>query len=309
MNARRRRLAFSCVALGALCSAAHAQTQAPERTMQLDFVRAPDGLPLCTAEIGPTDAPAIVLVHGFTQSYAVFKRQFESDLARRFRLVAFDLRGHGCSGKPWTEEAYKDTRIWANDVRAVLEAKKVEKPLLVGWSFGGFVLMDYVRHHGTNGLRGLVLVGSHGGLAPPPTDPAVLARLEKQREANRNASPDVEAKIAGGDQFMKLMSAKPLPEDIARIMFVANQLLPAYAQRAMSTRSLANEDVIPKLDVPVTFLIGGKDFAATPEVLGALAKRIPGSRVMVYADSGHSPFAEEPERFNADVAALAGEKN
>jgi pimeloyl-ACP methyl ester carboxylesterase len=71
------------------------------RTAELGFVPSSDGVPLCVYETGRREAPALLFVHGMSQSCAVFKRQFESDLARDYHLVALDLRGHGCSGKPW----------------------------------------------------------------------------------------------------------------------------------------------------------------------------------------------------------------
>jgi pimeloyl-ACP methyl ester carboxylesterase len=277
----------------------------PGEAAESGFVEAPDGIPLCVYETGRPDAPALLFIHGFSQSYAVFKLQYQSDLARDFRIVAFDLRGHGCSGKPWKASAYDRPDIWAADVRAVMRAKKLVRPVIVGWSYGGYIIADYVRAYGTADVAGLVLIGSNGGLLPPPTDPQVLAGQAKAREAALDTSPDIEAGIAGGHAFVTLMSAHPLAPDLAEIMFVTNQMLPAYARRAMAGRNLQNDDVVPKFKAPTLFIIGDKDRSQSPAVMTTLAAALPNAKLSVYPDAGHATFADAPERFDAELRTFA----
>lgn len=56
---------------------------------------APDGTRLSVRVYGPEGAPEIVFVHGIAQSQLAFQHQVESELAQRYRLVTYDLRGHG----------------------------------------------------------------------------------------------------------------------------------------------------------------------------------------------------------------------
>ena len=266
---------------------------------QFGYVTAPDGVPLCVFETGNPQGKELLLIHGFSQSYAVFKRQYEGPLAADHRIVAFDLRGHGCSGKPWAESAYASTRTWADDVDAVIRARKLQRPLLVAWSFGGYVSVNYVEHHGTQGIAGIVMVGSNAGLLPAPTDPAVIARLEAARAANANRLPDIEAGIAEGRGFVKLMTAKPAPPDMAEIMFATNQMLPAYARRAMSRRSLQHDAVLPRMTTPTLLLVGDQDGSQSVEVLAGLAKRLPDGQLKVMAGAGHAAFIDSPAEFEA----------
>ena len=67
-----------------------------------------------------------------------WSRQLDSELARDHRLVAMDLRGHGLSEKP--RDAYGDSRLWADDVRAVIDALNLDRPVLCGWSHGPLVI-------------------------------------------------------------------------------------------------------------------------------------------------------------------------
>lgn len=276
----------------------------PPAGTDMHFVRAADGTPLCVRTAGPVSAPAIVLLHGFAQSQAVFKRQFESGLARDFRLVAFDLRGHGCSGKPWSPNAYVDPAIQAADVRAVIEATGLVRPLLVGWSFGGYVISDYLRTYGAEGLSGVVLASSHGGLIGTGDGPA-LERQRQQRGLARTALPGIDEGILRGHQFVRLMSAKPLPADLAEIMFVANQMFPTYVHRAMADIRLDNTDLLQRYALPTRFIVGAQDRSMQGGALESLAASMPQATVVVFGNSGHSPFAEEPARFNEELRRAA----
>jgi non-heme chloroperoxidase len=57
-----------------------------------------------------------------------------SDLADDYRLVAMDIRGHGFSDKP--RDGYTDSRLWADDVNAVIQALSLDGSILCGWSYG-----------------------------------------------------------------------------------------------------------------------------------------------------------------------------
>ncbi len=69
-----------------------------------------------------------------------------SELADTFRLVALDLRGHGLSDKPL--DGYADSKMWADDIHAVIRALRLDHPVLCGWSYGALVILDYIRHYG-----------------------------------------------------------------------------------------------------------------------------------------------------------------
>ena len=81
------------------------------------------------------------------------------DLATRFRVIAVDLRGHGYSDAPAT--GYDDPKNWADDVAAVLAGEGIESgAILLGWSYGGIVLSDYLTAYGTGAVAGVVYSGS-----------------------------------------------------------------------------------------------------------------------------------------------------
>ncbi|WP_347864800.1 alpha/beta fold hydrolase [Planktomarina sp.] len=80
------------------------------------------GVQLCVHDLGPETAPAIILVHGWSQCHLSFVRQ--SELAERFRLILPDLRGHGQSDKPLDPACYDNSRPWAEDMQAIITSKR-----------------------------------------------------------------------------------------------------------------------------------------------------------------------------------------
>ena len=290
------------VALAVLAALAAASTVAAPK---VEFLTAPDGVPLCVAETGNPQGPPIVFVHGYSQTYAVFSRQFESELGQTYRLLALDMRGHGCSGKPWTESAYAGSRPWADDIATLLKAKHVSRPVLVGWSAGGYWITDYVREYGTGNLAGLVFAGSHGGLMSAEINPALPDMSKAIGAALRVYPPDIPETIARGEQFASRMSAHPLPDDIRRTMYAATLMLPVYAHRAMATRTMDNSDFASHMDLPILMIMGDQDRFATQEQIRALTVALPDARLSVYPDAGHASFAEQPVRFNRELAEFA----
>src|SRR6202790_4344818 len=98
-------------------------------------VKTPDGLTIAAQEWGNPNGPEILFIHGFSQSHLSWIRQVDSDLAKDFRMVTYDLRGHGSSDKPFEPERYKDSKAWGDEVQAVIDAAALKRPVLVGWSY------------------------------------------------------------------------------------------------------------------------------------------------------------------------------
>ncbi len=118
------------------------------------------GVRLHAREWGNPEGPPIVFIHGWSQSDLCWLKQVHGDLARRFRIVTFDLRGHGLSEKPAGPEHYADGQAWADDLAAVIDQTGLERPILVAWSYGGYVVADYLRAYGDARIGGIDLVGA-----------------------------------------------------------------------------------------------------------------------------------------------------
>src|ERR1700729_1611722 len=146
-------------------------------------IRGGGGVTLHAREWGRPDGPAILFVHGWSQCDMCWDAQVRSPLAERFRMVTFDNRGHGMSEKPFNADCYTDERLWADDVAAVIEQTNLDRPVLVGWSYGGFIAADYVRAYGGTGIAGIDLVGAAVLLRPPSFDHIGPGFLENAPDA------------------------------------------------------------------------------------------------------------------------------
>src|SRR4051794_39560785 len=144
-----------------------AQQQTPAEPVRSYEVRGGGDTVLRAREWGTADGPAVLFIHGWTQSDLCWRALVSGELADRLRMVTFDLRGHGDSEKPTDSSRYTDERLWADDLAAVIAETGLERPLLVAWSYGGFVVADYVRRYGDQAIAGVNLVGGAMVMRPP----------------------------------------------------------------------------------------------------------------------------------------------
>jgi pimeloyl-ACP methyl ester carboxylesterase len=282
-------------------------SRAAEPVLEFTTVAGAAGVPLNVVTTGARTGRPVVFVHGIGQSYLAFENQLRSSLGRNLFLVAFDLRGHGNSGKPWSPEAYSDRSIWAQDLDSVIRALGLRDPLLVGWSYGTLVVLDYVRVHGTQGIGGIVLTGAYGGLTlpdtrqpPPPPDPK-YARLRDDL-----ASADLERKWRAAHAMAAYLTARPMPAPWIERAAALSLLLPQTARVGMYRQPFDNTDLIPVLQtVPMLVMIGGKDASAHEAEGRQLVAALPRARLEMYPADGHSVFIESPERFNRELSRFA----
>ena len=197
---------------------------------QESFVRTPDGLSLSVREWGKPDGPEILLIHGQAQCYLSFSRQTGSALAAKFRLVTFDLRGHGRSDKPLQPHYYQGSQAWADDVAAVIEAKQLRRPVLVGWSMGGRVIRNYLMHRGDARLSGINFLASRPIEDPGNVGPGSLAM-------RGSAEFDFAARLRAEIGFLRDCFAKPLEGDDLLLAVAYNMLVPPPVRDAIAAWS------------------------------------------------------------------------
>lgn len=290
-------LAAGVVAL----AAAQAQSLVPGKAStqfegaRFSTVEGAGGVPLNVVEIGDPKRPAVLLIHGYRQSYLSWYRQFASTLAGRCRLVAFDLRGHGNSGQPWQPEAYDNAQVWADDVARVIAATQLAKPLLVGWSFGANVALDHLRVHGQQGVAGLVIVASGASMATPPRTPAFEAIVQTV------VSPDIELNLAtrlGGAE--RVYSSQVVgPEMMAKLSAVSMRPGPFVDRGGFRRAGATNQDIAAQLTLPVTLVFGARDPIVPAPVAELLKRSIPKARIVEFETAGHAPFIDDAPRFDA----------
>ena len=266
-------------------------------------VRSSDGTNLNVVRFGNNNGPNILFIHGFSQSYLSWNKQYTSDLANNFSLVTFDLRGHGSSEKPINPKAYQSPELWANDVSNIINALDLKKPILVGWSWAGFIIMNYIRYYGIDNISGINLVGANtsllGPIPPPPSLPG-----ENKMWMQQLISNNIEDNLSGVKYFVDLMVAKKLSNPDRENNIILNMLTPPYVRKAMLGYPKDNSDLIEKISVPVLISHGTNDRIVNYPDVVKVANALTNSELSTYIDTGHAPFMESPKRFNKELSSF-----
>jgi pimeloyl-ACP methyl ester carboxylesterase len=291
-----RRLAGTTVAT-LLLAAISAPTMAQDKAFKAVWVKTPDGLTISAQDWGNPTGPEIVFIHGFSQSHLSWIKQVTSELAKEFHMVTYDLRGHGNSDKPFEPERYKDSKAWADELQAVMDATGLKRPVLAGWSYGGRIMADYLKVHGTAKLAGLNYVD-----AGQKADPAFVGPNLKNLALM--ASEDLAVNIAATRVFLHgCFSRQPTAEEY-EIMLAFNMMVPPKVRLGLANRPLDIDDILRNLKLPVLVTHGSEDKNSNLIAAEYTAKMIPGAKLSVYQGIGHSPFFEDAPRFNAELAAF-----
>jgi len=266
--------------------------------MNTKIVTAPDGTAIATQEWGNPRGREILFLHGFNQCHMSWQRQYaDPALAAKFRMVTLDLRGHGSSGKPRDAKAYADDRLWADDIDAVIKAFGLRRPVLVGWSYAGRVIADYLRSYGDAHIAGIDFVSARSG-----TDPKFFGEARKHFAAMR--SEDLAENIAGTRAFLRAcFEIQPAEEDF-EIMLAFNMVVPAEVRSGVLTRPADTHEAIAKLSVPVLVTHGTADRIILRAMGDFTAATVKGSKLSIYDGIGHAPFWEDAARFNRELTEL-----
>ncbi len=274
--------------------------------MRQHYIAGGNGLKLYAEETGNQAGPAILFIHGFSSCRLAWSKQFDdAELQKDFRLVRLDIRGHGLSEKPTEAEAYTDSQLWADDIAAVIAELHLEKPGLVGWSYGGYIICDYIRHYGQAGVGGINFVAAATKMGG--REAASLLGQEFIGLFSAFFSNDLTESVATFQKFIRLLTYhEPSPADFYQ-MLGYNLIVPPGVRQALFSRRLNNDDLLSGLKLPMLLTHGTEDGIILPAASEHCARLIPQARLSVYPEIGHNTCLEDPARFNAELAAFVRE--
>jgi pimeloyl-ACP methyl ester carboxylesterase len=270
--------------------------------MKIHSVGGGGGLQLHVREWGNPDGPPILFIHGWSQNHLCWMKQCESALADEFRLVAYDLRGHGMSEAPLEPEHYTDGELWADDVAAIIDQLRLDRPVLVGWSYGSFVICDYVRRHGQDRIAAINFV--EGAIN---TNEAAFGTFIGPGLLDHFAgatADDLPTNIWAMRAFVKACAARPLTVDDLETAICWNILVPARIRASLFAREIDCDDVLHSLEVPLLVTQGQADTVVLPATAEHILATCPTAELSWYDGVGHVPHLEEPERFNRELTEL-----
>lgn len=231
--------------------------------------------------------PDVVLLHPFPVNHD-FWRPVANSLAKRYRVVLPDLRGHGDSSAgmgPATMEKH------ASDVQRVCEDAGVRRAVFAGVSIGGYVVFELWRRDRTR-FSGLLL-----------GDTKAAADSEEARSARLSAAEAVEE--YGPEKFIEEQIPRLLgettrrtrPDVLERVMQMMRRTTVqgiAAVQRGMAERA-DSTPILGTITVPTLLVFGEEDLLTTPSEAEAMQRRIPSSELRIVPRAGHYAMFEQPE--------------
>ena len=248
----------------------------------MSIVRA-NGVDLHVEEVAAAGSPAgtAVLIHGMTSdSMASWFLTLAHPLAQAgFRVLLYDLRGHGHSERPPTGYSLNH---FVGDLDALLDEHwKVDGPVhLFGNSFGGTVAFSYAARHPAR-VAGIVAIES----APPTA--AWFGRMGRRLARAAETLADAKAVLNSRPLMARqVRSASALLAETSIGEELPESVLPAPAQ-------------IQAIDCPVLCLYGGE--SAVQELAAEAERLLPHSRHVVVAGHGHTLLINDPDRVRAEV--------
>ena len=231
-------------------------------------------------------APTLLLVHGFPLDHTLWDPQVESlrDVAR---VLAPDLPGFGTSAAPRTTMTMDD---YADALAVTID----EPSVICGLSMGGYVALAFVAKH-PDKVRGLILCNTRAG-----------ADDEKGREGRRASEKKVQdagvPELANG-MLPKMLTPKA-PDELRSSVQAMMARQPAdgviAALRGMAARP-DRTPMLPSIRVPTLILTGRDDTLIPPSESEAMARAIPGSRLVIIDGAAHLSNLEARVAFDAAV--------
>lgn len=268
----------------------------------VDYLETNDGAKIYYEDQG--EGQPILLVHGWLCSSRFWQKNVP-ELADKFRVVTIDLRGHGNSSKTLAGHTIGQ---YARDVRQVIERLGLQDAVLVGWSLGGPVVLSYCQQYSRDSrLKALGLVDS----TPFPFSPA-----DWNSHALRNYSYD------GMNATLAVYTADPRkfavaftnrmfkqkPSDAETDWVVAEMMkTPMWIAEAVYSDFVMSDlaKTLPSVKVPVIVFAANSGVFCNGIAMGkAIAGQVPHGTFIPFEDAGHMLFYEQPQKFNAALAAF-----
>jgi len=260
---------------------------------------------LAVHDYGRPEGKAIVLIPGINQCSIAWHKQYRSPLTEEFRLLCLDLRGHGMSEKPTAPEQYNQPTLWADDVHAVLAGLSLRKPLLVGWSYAGYVINDYLAQYGEEAIGGINYVCA--GVVMGGEKAAGMLGRDFTSTVPGLCSDSLEDNIHAVRTCVRVLFEKHPSQEELEVLIACGMVVPTKARVGMFFRTINQDTVLKRLTRPVLVTRGDKDAVVTATHTEHLLACVSHAQVSVYEGVGHSPHLEEAERFNGELGVFARE--
>lgn len=239
----------------------------------------------------------IIFVHGVWMSSRFFKKQLPY-FGQRYRAIAPDLRGHGRSSPVHSGHTVAN---YARDLHGLINGLGLDDVVLVGWSMGAFVIWDYFRQFDGEKVKGLVITDESASDFQWPDWP--LGGIDFPSLCHMMAATQTD-RAAFAHELIALISRGTPSEEDDRWMFDEISRPPESVASAILFDQTVQDyrPVLPTVKVPTLLCCGREDKLVSVAAMEHVQQSQPNvTRLVVFENSGHCPFLDEPDLFNQEV--------
>ena len=247
-------------------------------------------------DVAGSDGPAIVLAHGLGLNRHSWQWQVPA-LAQSYRVITFDLFGHGDSAVP---PATPSLSVFARQIVELLDELRLDKAAVAGFSLGGMIARRFAMDHPERLWALAVLHSAHARDAAAQA--AIAARVAQVRAEGPGATVEAALQRWFTDQFR---AANPQTMDLVRGWIMANRkevYAPIYQVLADGVTELVAPS--PPIAIPALVMTGSEDYGNSAAMSRAIAAEIAGSSLVILDGLRHMALAEAPDLFNVRLMAF-----
>jgi 3-oxoadipate enol-lactonase len=239
---------------------------------------------------GLFNAPTIILIHGFPLNKAMWNKQIEI-LKKNYRVIAYDIRGHGNSEGGDSDFSIE---LFVNDLLILMNALKIDKTILCGFSMGGYIALKAIEDHPER-FNALLLSDTNC------TDDIPEAKEKRMKAIERIKDKGLEQYAE--ESLKKLFAPISFSKHVEKIAHVKEMIMKTSKQSLFKTlHALAERSEtcskLHQIKVPVLVMAGKEDEIAPPDVALSMHKKIKGSFIHVIDHAGHLSNMENSREFN-----------
>ena len=249
----------------------------------------------------------VILIHGWSCNHLFFNNQIQ-ELSKNFKVIYYDLRGHGISEIP---DYGLNISRFAMDLKELIDLLNLKNVTLVGWSMGASIIFDYISQFGCENLHKLCLID----MTPKVITDAnwnYISYGNFSCESNFNKIVNMNKDwVKFCKYFIPALFAKSGCTDKKVLNWAIGEALKSSSNVMIRMWiSMSSKDYLPVLkNILISTLItyGEESIFYPPENSEYMHKEIVDSNLLPFPKCGHALFIENPQMFNEELTKFINE--
>jgi len=245
---------------------------------------------------GSINAPAIIFIHGFPLNKSMWNKQV-AELKENYRVIAYDIRGHGNSDAGDNDFSIG---LFVNDLLSLMDAMKIDKTILCGFSMGGYIALNAVENHPERFIA-LFLCDTNCTEDKPEAREKRMKAIESIKEKGLEQYAE--------ESLKKLFAPISFSKHIEEIAIVKEMIMKTSKRSLIKTlHALAERSEtctkLHEIKVPVLIMVGKEDEITPPAAALSMHEKIKGSTIHFIDHAGHLSNMENSKEFNNHLTAF-----